>query len=113
MADCNNNLFVEPLKPSDLPKSADLPETAELIRNIQLTESAAEPITSHGPPAESTELNDLPAEATEATCPSETADQPPIDLPPPIDLCYIRHVPFTGIDRTKPPIIIQVLEKVF
>lgn len=108
MADCNNNVFVEPLKPSDLSKSADLPETAELIRNIELSESV-----------ELTKSSGLPTEAIETAClpetPRSTADQPtdqatqqPIDLPEPIDLCYIRHVPSTGIDRTKTPILIQV-----
>lgn len=105
MADCNNNLFVEPLKPSDLAKSADLPETAELIRNIELSEPA-EPSKPNGLPDELARSSGLPDEAVEATCPSEAADQP-IDLPEPIDLCYTRHVPSTGIDRTKTPILIQ------
>lgn len=99
MADCNNNLFAEPLKPTDLPKLADLPESVERIRNIELTT-----------PDELTKSNGLPDDSTEIDCLPTAADQPieqPIDLPKATDLCYIRHVPYTGIDRTKTPILIQ------
>lgn len=102
MADCNNNVFVEPLKPTDLPKLADLPESVERIRKIELT-TPDEPTKESGLP-ESTKVDCLP---TSADLPTDQQTLETIDLPKATDLCYIRHVPATGIDRTKTPILIQ------